>query len=179
MEPTVYLEVRAEQKAWYTKLKEGALGLEILSLALLLIEAGVKLPTILMYAFNSMAIICGLTIGYVIWLEQESKRSPAKFYYPKPIEKIGLTQHSLLIGPQEIPVTTLKSIIIECDGYAGQLGTGKRGGVTGFGKLTVVNKSSNEEKTILIKVNSSYEMQEIRRLTNDWRNEGLTAFIMD
>lgn len=56
---------------------------------------------------------------------------------------------------------------------------GRRGFQIGCGKLTFVHKLVKSEESYLISIQSLIMMNNLRKLAEGWRKQGLTSFIMD
>ncbi|QKG52267.1 hypothetical protein [Hymenobacter sp. BRD67] len=175
MEPTVYLAARAKKKEWAKNLDTACLVINCAS-AFTIFGARIvknftifKLSLITLGAFTSIQIVLGLL----------SSKKWAGIYYPKIAEVIALNEQLLLIGPQEIFLNKLKSIVVNTDGYSGQVVPGRRAALSGNGKITVVFKDTGEEAAYLITVKSDDELKKLRQLSEAWRNQGLTAFIIN
>ena len=175
MEPTIYLATRAEKKAWARKLNTGCSIIALIAAFGLFLARVIKNLSIF-YLLLTVLVLC-MCIQFGLVLLAYWKRSI--IYYDKVAEAIGVSEQSLSIGEEIIALSQLKSIVIESDGYAGKVTAGRRSPLSGNGKLIVVHKGSNEEDAYLITIKSDDELHLLRRLSENWRTRGISAFIMD
>ncbi|WP_151088283.1 hypothetical protein [Hymenobacter baengnokdamensis] len=175
MQPIICLATRAEKKEWARNLATVCNIVAWLAAFGLFFARVLKRLQILYLALLIMGFC--LCIQFGLMLIAYWKRSI--IYYPKVAETIGLNEQSLVLGMQETATATLKSIVIESDGYAGKVAAGRRGPFSGNGKITVVDKSSAKEVIYLITIKSADELHSLRHLAESWRAQGISAFVMD
>jgi hypothetical protein len=175
MNLTVSLATRAEKKEWVRNLDIICRLITIASVFSLFLARVLNKAAMLYWLLTILATAMCAQISLALL----GSNNRASIYYPKISEAISLSEHSLLIGTQEISVDALKSIVVESDGYAGQMTPGRRGPHSGSGKVTIVYKGTSQESVYPIVINSGNELKILRQLAENWRKKGKTAFIMD
>ena len=175
MSVTVRLATRAEKKNWARNLDtlyKIVAGASAFCLFLSRVLNSISAFYWSLAVFVSFACFHGIVafIGF---------KYPESTYYIRKENEISISEQTILIGANEILLASLKSVIIESNGYAGKMTLGQRRPQSGIGKITVVYKGLLKEITYLIIVKSESDIKNLRQLSAIWRSKGVTAFIMD
>jgi hypothetical protein len=175
MSLTVSLATRAEKKEWVRTLDVISRLIMIASVFSLFLARVLDKAAIFYWLLTVLVAAMCAQIGLALL----GSSNRARIYYPKSSEAICLSEHSLSIGTQEISIDALKSIVVESNGYAGQMKPSQRSPHSGNGKVTIVYKGTGREAVYSIVINSGNELKILRQLSESWRKKGKTAFIMD
>ena len=134
---------------------------------------------ILENAFISISSICTLIIlfGIQALLRLFNAKKWLSIYQAIDVKSIVLCEEALLLEGRKIPVSELKSVVIESDGYAGKWAG--RTTHTGQGKLTFRRIIDNVEEAYSITVSSSSELHRLRALAEIWKKQGINTLVMD
>ncbi len=132
--PTICLATRPEKKEWVRKVDIACLVINLLACFGAFLGRVINNFEIFKYSL----FIVGFFVFVQVSLAMLSYVKGANLYYPRNVEIIGFNEQSLLIGMQMIPMSKLKSIVFNADGYSGQEKIGRGGPHSGNGAVTFV-----------------------------------------